>query len=112
MAKRFIISEEERSDIRSRYGLLNEQDEEHKIRKGIQCFLNKKGFKLPITGEIDVNTKKAIQKFQLKAGLSPANGNWIETNRQLNPEDIKLFKQCMSDEGDIIDKGLHFIGLD
>jgi hypothetical protein len=27
MAKRFIITEEEKSDIRSRYGLINEQNE-------------------------------------------------------------------------------------
>ena len=43
MSKRFIISEEERSDIRSRYGLVNEQQETPEQKKGLQRFLNKKG---------------------------------------------------------------------
>ena len=45
MAKRFIISEDEKRDIRSRYGLVNEQNESPELKKGIQCFLNKKGYK-------------------------------------------------------------------
>ena len=67
MAKRFIISEEERSDIRSRYGLINEQSEDaYKAIKGVQCFLNKKGFKVQITGVINSETKKAIQNWILR----------------------------------------------
>ena len=39
MAKRFIISEEERSDIRSRYGLVNEQNnEKREYVRAIQRF--------------------------------------------------------------------------
>jgi hypothetical protein len=110
MAKRFIISEEERSDIRSRYGLVNEQSEDaYKAIKGVQCFLNKKGFKVQITGDINSETKKAIQNFQTKAKLSPANGNWNDTVNNLTPQDTQLFKQCLADEGDFIDKGINWL---
>jgi len=113
MAKRFIISEDEKKDIRSRYGLVNEQDEEtFKAIKGVQCFLNKKGYKVPITGDINGVTRKAIQSFQSKFNLYPANGNWEDTVQKLTPEDVKIFKQCLSDEGNFIDKGLHMFGLD
>jgi hypothetical protein len=113
MAKRFIISEEEKRDILSRYGLVNEQDEHaFKAIKGIQCFLTKKGYKVKVTGDMDNITKKSIEDFQHKAKLYPANGNWSDTVDKLSPKDVELFKQCMSDEGDFIDKGLHMFGLD
>ena len=46
MAKRFIISEEEKNDIRSRYGLVNEQQETPEQKKGYNVFLIKKGLKM------------------------------------------------------------------
>jgi peptidoglycan hydrolase-like protein with peptidoglycan-binding domain len=113
MSKRFIISEEEKNDIRSKYGLVNEQDENtFKAIKSVQCFLTKKGYKVKVTGDMDNITKKSIEDFQNKAKLYPANGNWSDTVDKLNPKDVELFKQCMSDEGDFIDKGIHFLGLD
>ena len=45
MAKRFIITEEEKGDILSKYGLVNEQNEPIEYKKAVQCFLNKKGYK-------------------------------------------------------------------
>ena len=119
MSKRFIISEEERSDIRSRYGLVNEQQETPEQKKGLQRFLNKKGITddsnkpLKVDGKIDDKTMEAITKYQTKIGVSPADGTWGRmTSSKMPPKDVELFKQCIADEGDIIDKGLHFLGLD
>ena len=118
MAKRFIISEEERSDIRSRYGLVNEQNDSPELKKGVQCFLNKKGFKddsnqvLKVDGHWDSKTAEALSKYQSKIGVT-ADGVWgSETQNKMNDRDVQIFKQCVSDEGTFIDKGLHMLGLD
>ena len=118
MSKRFIISEEERSDIRSRYGLVNEQNESPELKKGVQCFLNKKGFKddsnkpLSVDGKWDERTAQALSKYQSKIGVT-ADGVWgSETQNKMNDRDVQIFKQCVSDEGSFIDKGLHMFGLD
>jgi peptidoglycan hydrolase-like protein with peptidoglycan-binding domain len=119
MTKRFIISEEERSDIRSKYGLVNEQQETTAQKRALQCFLNKKGIRdnsnqpLKVDGKIDDKTMEAISKYQSKIGVSPADGVWGPmTGSKMPSKDTQIFKQCVSDEGDIIDKGLHFLGLD
>jgi hypothetical protein len=119
MAKRFIISEEERSDIRSRYGLINEQNESPELKKGIQCFLNKKGFRddknqpLKIDGLLAGKTGEVLSKYQSKIGVSPADGVWGPMTQNKMPDsDVQIFKQCVSDEGSFIDKGLHMFGLD
>jgi hypothetical protein len=118
MAKRFIISEEERSDIRSRYGLVNEQNESPELKKGVQCFLNKKGFKddsnkpLIVDGKWDERTEEALRKYQIKIGAN-TDGKWgFNTSSKMSEKDNEIFKQCISDEGDFIDKGMHFFGLD
>ena len=118
MAKRFIISEEERSDIRSRYGLVNEQYEPIEFKKAVQCFLNKKGYKddsnkpLVVNGRWDSKTEEAVRKYQIKLRVD-SDGVWGPMTQNKMPNgDVQIFKQCISDEGDIIDKGLHFLGLD
>ena len=118
MAKRFIISEEERSEIRSKYGLIIEQSEEVKFKKAIQCFLNKKGFKdnsnqpLKVDGLLAGKTAEALSKYQSKIGAD-ADGTWGPMTQNKMPEkDVQIFKQCISDEGDFIDKGIRFLGLD
>jgi hypothetical protein len=119
MAKRFIISEEERSDIRSIYGLVNEQNESPELKKGIQCFLNKKGFKdnanqpLKVDGLLAGKTSEALTKYQSKIGVYPADGVWGNMTQNKMPDsDVQIFKQCVSDNGSFIDKGIHFLGLD
>ena len=118
MAKRFIISEEERSDIRSRYGLVNEQNEPIEFKKAIQCFLNKKGFRddsnqpLRVDGLLASKTQEALSKYQSKIGVD-ADGTWGPmTQNKMPDKDVQIFKQCISDEGSFIDKGLHMFGLD
>ena len=110
MAQRFIISEEEKRNIRSIYGLVNEQDENtFKAIKAVQCFLIKKGYKVKVTGDMDNITKKSIEDFQNKSKLYPANGNWGDTVDKLNSVDSKIYDQSMADEGDFIDKGIHWL---
>ena len=92
MKNNFIISEEERKSIlglheSAKRKNITEQTSNSKGNKAIQCFLNKKGFKVQITGDINSETKKAIQNFQTKAKLSPANGNWNDTVNNLTPQD-------------------------
>lgn len=118
MAKRFIISEEEKRDIRSRYGLVNEQNESPELKRAIQCFLNKKGFKdesnqpLKIDGLLAGKTAEALRKYQVKIGVD-ADGVWGPmTQNKMPDKDVQIFKQCVSDNGDLIDKGLHMFGLD
>ena len=118
MAKRFVITEEERSDIRSRYGLVTEQNESPELKKGIQCFLNKKGYKdnsnqpLKVDGALDDKTAEALTKYQSKIRVT-ADGVWgPETQNKMPDSDVQIFKQCVSDNGSFIDKGIHFLGLD
>ena len=118
MAKRFIISEEEKNDIRSKYGLVTEQNESPELKKGIQCFLNKKGHRddknqpLKVDGNLGDSTKQSLSKYQSKIGVT-ADGVWgPETQNRMPDSDVKIFKDCVSQEGSFIDKGLHFMGLD
>tara|TARA_R110000868_G_scaffold401607_2_gene677212 strand:+ start:137 stop:493 length:357 start_codon:yes stop_codon:yes gene_type:complete len=118
MSKKFIISEEEKSDIRSKYGLVNEQNESPELKKAIQCFLNKKGYRdnsnqpLKVDGLLAGKTAEALSKYQSKLGVD-ADGVWGPmTQNRMSDKDVQIFKQCISDEGTLIDKGLHMLGFD
>ncbi|NBU82409.1 MAG: peptidoglycan-binding protein, partial [Flavobacteriaceae bacterium] len=97
---------------------INEQSEEMKLKKAVQCFLNKKGIKdkanqpLKVDGLLGEKTEEALSKYQSKIGVT-SDGTWgPETYNKMPDKDVQIFKQCISDEGDFIDKGLHFFGLD
>ena len=103
--------------------VIKEQGEEYNYNKAIQCFLNKKGIKddagkpLVIDGSIGNYPKsksaQAISNYQAKIGVYPADGVWGEDTMSKMPnKDKEMFKQCVSDHGDILDKGAHFFGLD
>jgi hypothetical protein len=77
MAKRFIISEEERSDIRSRYGLINEQriqlsgQEVFELQTALNDYFkmkkvmsNGKIFQIPVDSQWGDKTINALKKFQ------------------------------------------------
>jgi hypothetical protein len=99
------------------------EQEDGNYKKGIQCFLNKRGIKddsgqsLKIDGSIgnypNSKTAQAIHSYQSKIGVYPTDGVWGEdTMRKMPNKDREMFKQCVSDYGDIFDKGAHFLGLD
>jgi peptidoglycan hydrolase-like protein with peptidoglycan-binding domain len=99
--------------------LVNEQSDEVRLKKAVQCFLNKKGYKddsnqpLKVDGLMDEKTEQALSKYQSKIKVYPADGIWGSATQNKMPSgDVQIFKQCISDEGDIFDKGLHFLGLD
>ena len=77
MTKRFIISEEERSDIRSRYGLVNEQrvqlsgQEVFELQTALNDYfkmkkvmVNGKIFQIPVDSQWGPTTVNALKKFQ------------------------------------------------
>jgi hypothetical protein len=122
MGKRLIISEQEKNDIRSRYGLINEQDNDpnREFIKGIQRFLNEKlkpSSNLKVDGLTDNNLKsataQAISKYQSMIGVYPADGVWGDnTWGKMSPQDKQRCKDLVAEEGGIISQFLNWIGLD
>ena len=101
--------------------VIQEQVEEANIIKGVQNFLNKKinanlidsGI-LVVDGKTGPNsqTSKAIEKYQHSIGVNPTDGVWgSNTYRKMPKEDKEMLKDSMAEEGDILDKILHRIGV-
>ena len=102
--------------------VIKEQDENYNSNLTIQCFLNKKGIKdnlgqpLKMDGSIgklpNSKTAQAIATYQAKIGVDD-NGVWgYETGQKMPSADKSIFKQCASDHGDLIDKAMHWLGID
>ena len=102
--------------------VIKEQTEGYNFNRGLQCFLNKKGFRdydgnmLKLDGSIDNYPKsksaQAIFKYQDTIGVVP-DGVWGSNTMDKMPKgDKKVFKECISDYGDIFDKGAHWLGID
>ena len=123
MAKRFIISEEERSDIRSRYGLVNEQNnEKREYVRAIQRFLNEKlRTNLMIDGKTGDNseTSKAVMRYQdmINKKLGPyknpltVDGKFKEETYKLMPiKDKQRLDDLVEEEGGLLDQFTHWLG--
>ena len=134
--KKFIITEEEKSRIlgmhieaTSRQYLKEDLNsgmttiERYNYNCAIQCFLNKKGVKddagqpLKIDGSIGNYPKsksaQAVAKYQSMINVYPVDGVWGEDTMDAMPDKDKLiFKQCVSDYGDLFDKITHYFGWD
>lgn len=104
---------------------ISEQPEHYNYNMAIQCFLNKKKIKddsgqpLKMDGSIgrlpNSKSAQAILNYQQTLKMDPKHmdGVWGEmTMMSMPPADMKIFKDCKSEHGDIIDKGMHFLGLD
>jgi hypothetical protein len=128
MAKRFIISEEEKRDIRSRYGLVNEQDDkpDHIFVRGIQRFLNEKlKIKLKVDGLTDINgnseTAKAIMRYQEMLNKLTSktdeyrmpltiDGNFgYETHKFMPLKDKQRLDDLVAEEGGVIDQFINWL---
>ena len=133
--KQFRINEQEKSRIlglhveaTSRQYLKEDLNngmttiERYNYNRGIQCFLNKKNVKddegkpLKLDGSIgnlpNSKSAQAIAKYQSSIGVE-SDGVWgYNTNTKMSPKDKVMYKQCASDHGDLLDKGLHLLGLD
>jgi murein L,D-transpeptidase YcbB/YkuD len=86
--------------------------EEVNMKKAVQCFLNKVGYKVKIDGMWGDESKKALSQFQAKKGITQ-DGFWgPETFDSLNSNEKKIYKDCKSEHGDLFDKIISFVGLD
>jgi hypothetical protein len=129
MGQRLIISESEKNSILNMHtsakkGIsLNEGIEDYEHNMSIQCFLIKKGItddknqKIVKDGSIgrlpNSKSAQAIAKYQSKIGVYPTDGVWgSDTMSKMPNADKVIFKQCVSDEGDLFDKFVHWIGMD
>lgn len=97
--------------------------ERYNYQRGIQCFLNKKGVKdnegneLKLDGSIGNLPKsksaQAIATYQRMIKAYPVDGVWGDDTMKAMPEaDKKIFKDCISEYGDLFDKLYHFLGWD
>lgn len=121
MTKKIIkLTENDLMNIVKR--VISEQTETYNFNMAIQCFLNKRGIKddagqpLKMDGSIGnypaSKSAQAVYRYQSKIGVD-TDGVWgYNTGDSMPPEDKKIFKQCVSEHGDIFDKGLHMLGLD
>ncbi len=125
MGKKLIISESERETIlgmHSSYkknGVILEQTDDLNLNKALQCFLTKKGLKdskgqaLVIDGMAGKSTQEALSKYQSSIGIYPADGVFgPNTSNKMPSKDKEVFKQCSSEYGNLLDKALHWLGLD
>ena len=96
--------------------------QDNNYNRGIQCFLNKKNVKddegkpLKLDGSIgnlpNSKSAQAVAKYQSMIRVTP-DGVWGEDTMDAMPEKDKvIFKQCMSDYGDLFDKIAHYFGWD
>lgn len=101
--------------------VITEQSEERKFTMAIQKFLNSKKIygdnnkPLVVDGRTDNNmesqTSQAIAKYQemIRANV---DGVWGEnTGEKMPPNDVKMLKKIIYDQGDILDRFLNLIGF-
>lgn len=129
MKKRQLISEIERNNILGMHYFAKEpkktileQTEDANFNKAVQSFLNTKGVKddagkeLAVDGSIGnypaSKSAQAIYRYQQMIGVTP-DGVWGKNTYDGMPEkDKELFKSKVSENGDLYDKFLHWVGLD
>ena len=122
MAKIIRLTEKDLTKLVKR--VIKEQSDmtTYNYNMAVQCFLNKKGIKddsgqtLKMDGSIGnypkSKTAQAIVKYQYMIGVD-SDGVWGPDTMDKMPEaDKTIYKQCKSDNGDIFDKGAHWLGLD
>ena len=97
--------------------------ERYNYNRGVQCFLNKKGIKddegnkLVMDGSIGNYPKsksaQAIYRYQEIIKVYPVDGVWGQDTMEAMPDaDKKIFKDCISQYGDLFDKIYHYFGWD
>jgi len=124
--KKIIITETQLKKVVDK--VLNEQSDltNYNFNKAVQSFLIKKKItdsnNQPVKkdgsiGTLAKNSKsaQAIAKYQSIIGVEPDGVFGYDTMEKMKtkfPNDYKLWLQCKSEEGDLFDKGAHFLGLD
>jgi hypothetical protein len=122
--KKIIITESQLKKVIDR--VLNEEDLiNYNFNNAVQLFLIKKKItdsnNQPIKKDGSIgrlpNSKsaQAIAKYQTIIGVEPDGVFGYDTTEKMKtkfPNDYKLWLECKSEEGDLFDKGAHFLGLD
>jgi len=110
--KKYILTETQLK--RTLDTIIEEQSTQANANKAIQCFLNTVlRANLSIDGIIGQLTTNAIENFQVRKGIYPADGVWGEiTASKLNPKEAQIMRNCKAQYGDILDKASHFLHLD
>jgi hypothetical protein len=127
MGKRLIVTEFEKNSILSMHEsfknkIILKESEYPSYNMAIQCFLIGKGITddsgktLVKDGSIgrlpSSKSAQAIAKYQDTIGVT-SDGVWgNETMEKMPASDKTKLKQCISDEGDLFDKFVHWVGLD
>jgi hypothetical protein len=122
--KKIIITESQLKKVIDR--VLNEEDlTNYNFNNAVQLFLIKKKItdsnNQPVKKDGSIgrlpNSKsaQAIAKYQTIIGVEPDGVFGYDTTEKMKtkfPNDYKLWLECKSEEGDLFDKGAHFLGLD
>ena len=122
--KKIIITESQLKKVVDR--VLNEEDlTNYNFNNAVQSFLIKKKItdsnNQPVKKDGSIgrlpNSKsaQAIAKYQTTIGVTPDGVFGYDTMEKMKtkfPNDYKLWLECKSEEGDLFDKGAHFLGLD
>jgi len=105
--KKYIFTESQIKSVIDR--TISEQTQDLNWKKGVQCFLNKLyKAQLPIDGLHGEQTAKLITKLQTTKGVYPTDGVWgPDTRNKLSKQEVDMLDDCMSEYGDIMDKGIH-----
>jgi len=92
---------------------LSEQTPRADVIRPIQCFLNKVlGINIEVDGMTGPDTEGAITDFQRSRDVYPSDGVWGPiTAEKMTEEDREVMRSCKSEEGDLIDKFLGFLGI-
>lgn len=102
--KKIIITEEQLKMVVNT--LIVEQDDDRTFNRVVQCFLNKI-FKtnLKIDGLIGDKTKELVSRYQSSKGMYPVDGIFGgDTRSKMTPEEKKIWKSCVREQGDFIDR--------
>jgi hypothetical protein len=104
--KKYIFTENQIKNVIKM--TINEQEEEIKLHKGVQCFLNKRfNANIAVDGDHGEETSKLIKKIQNIRKVYPVDGKWgSETRSKLTPQEIEMLDDCTASQGDFIDKGI------
>ncbi len=114
--KKIIVNEQQIKKII--HSTINEQTENDKLIKAVQCFLNKKyKANLVVDGASGTKTEKLLMRFQQEKLMNNQNinvdGIWgEETMSSLSEPELKVFRDCASETGGVMDKIVHFLHLD
>lgn len=112
--KKYIFTEEQVKRVIA--NTITEQTAERDAKKAIQCFLNKvlkPSPKLDVDGLHGDGTANAIAQFQSTKRHLDTDGVWgYSTSSSMTPQEKEIFRECVSQTGDLGDKIFHFLGID